>query len=199
MSCYNRLSVCRQKPLRFASVYIPCYGPWIVYIPRFAHWMYTFHRSQPWNVHIQWLACGMYTFHAWPIECVHSTVIYIQCNINILPLHFQKRILDQLDILKQKSHIHYANMEAAWAIQTEVCNLRARLAIFHAISRFWKSTSFAHAKDGNFCPMVNTKRSQVIQRHAVIHVCEWLRHMQIRFVVLTAFLGIIYWILCVKV
>ena len=72
-----------NRPLRFVSVYIPCYGPWSVYIPRFTHWMYTFHRCQLWNVHIQWLACGMYTFHAWPIECIHSTVIYIQCNIYI--------------------------------------------------------------------------------------------------------------------
>ena len=50
--------------------------------------MYTFHRSQPWNVHIQLLACGMYTFHAWLIECIHSTVIYIQCNIYIIHQKF---------------------------------------------------------------------------------------------------------------
>ena len=72
-----------NRPPRFVSVYITCCGPWIVHIPRFTHWMYTFHGCQPWNVYIQWLACGMYIFHAWPIECIHSTATYIQCIIYI--------------------------------------------------------------------------------------------------------------------
>ena len=66
---------------------------YLIHIPWFALWNVYFQHLNPLNACIPQSNHGMYTFHSLAIErihsmvsaieCVHSTAIYIQCNIYI--------------------------------------------------------------------------------------------------------------------
>ena len=73
---------------------------YLIHVPWLAPWNVYFQQLNPLNVYIPQFNHGMYTFHSLPIECIHSmvlaieyihsTVIYIQCNIYVYNIEFSR-------------------------------------------------------------------------------------------------------------
>ena len=92
-----RLRIRRQKPLRFVSVNIPCYGPWIcihytfyqlnVYIPQVAAVECTHSMTSMWDVYIPYLTHRMYTFHSYLHSIQRIQVIHGHSNYSIYTFH----------------------------------------------------------------------------------------------------------------